>query len=191
MIAPSFRLRFLDRAGCTSKGKGFSSDSVLVLVLLSFLGLVACAEKDDTEAVRALMERGAALAEQHDIGALMDLCSEDFRAEPGGLDRNGAKGVLWRAFQYYRDFKVLYPRPSVKVSEDGEDASARCPFLIVRSETTVPKLQELYEDPRAWVQEVGEKADLYCLTLGLQKKGDDWLVQGARIERFTGVGFDS
>jgi hypothetical protein len=181
MTAPSLQLRSVGRAG---------SNAVPFLVLLSLLGLVACAGKDDTEAVRTLMQRGAALAEQHDIGALLDLCSEDFRAAPGELDRNGAKGVLWRAFRYYRDFKILYPRPRVRVSEDGEYASARCPFLIVRAETTVPKLQELYDDPRAWVQEVGEKADLYRLTLGLQKEGDDWLVHETRIERFTGVGFD-
>lgn len=161
------------------------------LVVLSFLALGACSQEDDAEAIRTLIQRGAALAEQHDIGGILDLTSQEFRAQPGDLDRNGVKGVLWRAFRYYGDLRVLHPRPGVALSEDGRSASAGCPFLIVKKDVSLPGLQELYDDPHAWVKAAGEKADLYRMTLGLRKKGDEWLVEEARLERFTGVGFES
>jgi hypothetical protein len=162
-----------------------------MLLLWFFLALSACIQDDDGEAIRALIQQGALLAEAHDMGGLLDLASEDFRAVPGDLDRNGVKGILWRAFQYYGNFNVLYPRPGVTVSEDGRNGSARCPFLIVKGDAALPKLRELYDDPQAWVKEAGEKADLYLMTLTLRKKGGDWLVQKAQLERFTGLGFDS
>ena len=176
---------------CASRRARLTSFSIYLLVLLLLFTLGACSHEDDTETIRTLIRRGAALAEQHDMGGILDLTSEEFRAQPGDLDRNKVKGVLWRAFHYYGDFRVLHPRPGVTLSEDGRSASAGCPFLIVKKDVSLPGLQELYDNPRVWVKEAGEKADLYRLTLGLRKKGDDWMVQEAHLERFTGVGFES
>jgi hypothetical protein len=159
--------------------------------LWSLFALPGCSQKDDAEAIRTLIERGAASAEVHDIGGLLDLATDDFRALPGDLDRNKVKGILWRAFRYYGNFSILYPRPSVEISENGRMGSARCPFLMVKQDAALPRLQGLYDDPQAWMKEAGENADLYRLTLTLRKKGKDWLVQEAQLERFTGLGFDT
>ena len=93
------------------------------------------------------------------------------------------------AFRHYHDFKILYPRPNVELKPDKRSASAVFPFLIVKKETTLPKLKELYEDPQRWLEAVGENADLYRLRLECIKPNGDWLVKKARLERFTGSSF--
>ena len=150
---------------------------------------VSCSEQDDVEAIRVLIKKGASLAEEHDIAGILELASQDLRAMPGDLDRRGTKGVLWRAFRYYGPLKVFYPRPDVEMKEDANQASAQLPFLIVKREQTFPGLEELHNDPLAWLEEVGRNADLYRLRLQLIKQDSDWLVNRAYLERFTGLGF--
>jgi hypothetical protein len=129
------------------------------------------------------------LAENHDIRGILELASEDLRALPGELDRREVKGVLWRAFRYYGALKVIHPRPAAEVTKQGDHASAQFPFLIVKKEHSFPRLEELYNDPQGWLEEVGENADLYRLKLHLIKKEGDWLVNEVHLERFTGLGF--
>ena len=83
----------------------------------------------------------------------------------------------------------MYPEPSVDLEESGREASAKVYFMIVKKERSIPKLKDLYKDPRGWLEEVGETADLYRLKLELLKKNGDWLVKSALLEPFRGVGF--
>jgi len=162
----------------------------LVLLCGAFiLCMASCAEGDDVRAIRALIKQGAQLAEKHDIAGIMGLASEDLKVLPGPLDRRQVRGVLWRAFKYYGALKVIYPRPAVDVEEDRHRALAQVPFLIVKKEHVLPKLESLYDDPQGWLDEVGENADLYRFKLDLVKNGGDWLVHEVHLERFTGFGF--
>jgi hypothetical protein len=156
---------------------------------VAVLCMASCAERDDVRALRTLIKQGAMLAEKHDIGGILELASEDFQALPGALDRRQVRGVLWRAFKYYGALKVIYPRPAVDVEKDSDHALARFPFLIVKKEHSLPKLEALYNDPQGWLDEVGENADLYRLKLDLIKNGGGWLVNEVHLERFTGLGF--
>jgi hypothetical protein len=157
----------------------------LVLWALFF----GCADGDDKEAIRALIQQGVDLAESQEIGDLMDLTTDDFIAGPGDMGRRETKRILWLAFRHYKSFKVLYPRPDVDLEEGASRASSSFPFLIVKKEKSFPKLNELYDDPKKWLGAVGERADLYRLQIELTKQGGDWLVQKAHLARFTGVGF--
>jgi hypothetical protein len=150
---------------------------------------LACGKGDDVQAIRELVDKGAALGEKHDIGGLMKLATEDFLALPGDVDRRSAKAILWRTFQYYGAFKVLYPLPKVAVESDGKKASASLPFLIVRENVSFPRLKDLAQDPKQWLEEVGENADLYALDMKLVKDNGDWLVRGVVLKRFTGRSF--
>ena len=47
----------------------------------------------------------------------------------------------------------------------------------------------IFKDPKAWLEEVGENADLYRLTLGFEGKNSDWTVKSALLEPFKGLGF--
>ena len=156
---------------------------------IAVLCMASCAERDDVRAIRTLIERGAVLAEKHDIGGILELASEDLQALPGALDRRQVRGVLWRAFKYYGALRVIYPRPAVDVEKDSDHALARFPFLIVKKEHSLPKLEALYNDPPGWLDEVGKNADLYRLKLDLIKNGGGWLVNEVHLERFTGLGF--
>jgi hypothetical protein len=102
--------------------------------------------------------------------------TEDFLALPGDLGRQETRRILFVAFRHYQDFKIIYPRPNVELKPDKSSASAVFPFLIVKKETTLPKLKELYEDPQRWLETVGENADLYRLKLEWVKQNGDWLV---------------
>jgi len=161
----------------------------VILLLLLMAGLPSCSSSDEETAIRELVKKGATLGEKQDIKGLMDLTTEDFLALPGDLGRQETRRILFAAFRYYQDFKILYPRPSVELKPDKRSASAVFPFLIVKKETTLPKLKELYEDPQRWLETVGENADLYRLKLECLKQNGDWLVKRARLERFTGTSF--
>ena len=160
---------------------------VLLLIVVSVLE--ACSSKDEETAIRELIKKGATLAEEQDLKGLMSLTTEDLLVLPGDLGRQETRRILFVAFRHYRDFKVLYPRPGVELKKDKRSASAVFPFLIVKKETTLPKLKELYEDPQRWLETVGENADLYRLELECLKQDGDWLVKQARLERFTGASF--
>ena len=161
----------------------------LLCLLAAVLG-VSCAGTDDEEAVRLLVAKGAELAEAHDIGGIMELATRDLVAMPAELDRRAVKGVLWSAFNHYGALKVLYPRPEVEIAPGAEQASARFPFMIVKKEQSYPGLQDLVDDPVAWLEEAGENADIYRMTLQLNKQDGEWVVNLARLERFTGMGFE-
>jgi hypothetical protein len=160
---------------------------LLILIVVSVLE--SCSPKDEETAIRELVKKGATLAEEQDIRGLMNLTTEDFIALPGDLRRQETRGILFMAFRHYQNFKILYPRPSVGLKPDKRSSSAVFPFLIVKKETTLPKLKELYEDPQRWLETVGENADLYRLKLECVKQDGDWLVRQARLERFTGTSF--
>jgi hypothetical protein len=160
-----------------------------VLLLIAVSVLESCSSKDEETAIRELVKKGATLGEERDIRGLMSLTTEDFRALPGDLGRQETRRILFVAFRHYQDFKILYPRPSVDLKPDKRSASAVFPFLIVKKETTLPKLKELYEDPQRWLETVGENADLYRLKLECVKHEGGWVVRLARLERFTGTSF--
>ena len=161
----------------------------VVLILIAVSLLESCSPKDEETAIRELVKKGATLAEEQDIRGLMNLATEDFVALPGDLRRQETRGILFMAFRHYQNFKILYPRPSVDLKPDKRSALAVFPFLIVKKETTLPKLKELYEDPQRWLETVGENADLYRLKLECVKQDGHWLVRQARLERFTGTSF--
>lgn len=163
----------------------------LSLWLLAFLCLFlsACSEKDDVEVIRQRIQKGAELAEQKKIGNLMELTADGFTADPGGNDPRAVKGILLRAFMHYGKFKLHFPKPAVEMADDGLSAMATLHFLIVRQNQTIPGLKDLYDDPRKWLETVGEKADLYQLETSWVKGGGDWLVVSANLAGFKGTGF--
>lgn len=158
-----------------------------VLILAS---AVCCSLMDDEKALRELVVKAARIAEQHHIGGLLDLTTEDFRALPGDLDRQGAKRILFMAFRHYGEMKVIHPQPSVDLESRDGGSSVTFPFLIVKKDQSLPELKELYSDPKGWVEKVGEGADLYRFRLKVVKVGANWLVRRAYLEKFTGVGFE-
>ena len=170
-------------------GKRKSSRLLWVTWLFTACMVCSCSEQDDAKAIRTLIEKGAQLAEDHDIGGILELTTQTFEANPGALDRAKVKGVLWRIFQYYGAIHIHFPRPHVQLGEALSEATAQTPFLIVKKEQSLPQLKTLRDDPVAWLQEVGENADLYRLTLHLVNHDGDWVVARALVEKFTGLGF--
>jgi hypothetical protein len=168
------------------KKAGLQAAACILLGLFAWNG---CTEKDEAEAIRRLIKKGAKLAEAHNVGAVMELTSQGFSATPGNRDRAEVRSILFMAFRHYREFRILYPQPGVDLKEGGEAASATIYFLIVRKDRSYPELQDLYEDPGGWIEAVGENADLYRLTLDLIRKEGDWLTTRAHLEPFKGYGF--
>ena len=93
------------------------------------------------------------------------------------------------AFRHYGELKVVHPRPNVDLKNEESGPSVSLPFMIVKKDRTLPELKELYDDPRAWMEKVGQKADLYLFRLEVVKEKGEWLVRKATLERFTGTGF--
>ena len=173
----------------TSDNKIFAGPFTLLVLLCGLLWACSEKDKDDAEAIRELIQKGAGLAEQKQTGDLLELTTDGFVADPGGNDVQSVKGILFGAFMHYRQFKIHFPKPSVEMAADGKSAAATVHFLIVRQSQAIPGLKALYDDPRKWFEAVGEKADLYQLEMDLVKNGGDWLVGRAQLEGFKGTGF--
>jgi len=163
---------------------------LIVFLFLAVISVSACSTKDDVRAIRQLVSDGVRLSEEHDIGGLITLATDDCEALPGNLDRREIKRFLWLVFKRYGEFHILHPLPKVTLESEGRSATAAFPFLIVKKETTVPELQGLYEDPQRWLEEVGKNADLYLIKLDLVKTDGDWLVKRAHVESFNRRSFN-
>lgn len=154
-----------------------------------FVFVSSCSPKDEVAAIRELIRKGAELAEDHDVGGVMELTTENVVALPGRHNRMEIKRIIWLAFKHYGNLKILYPEPSVNLTPNENSASSRVYLLIVKKDRNLPELKELYTEPRRWLEEVGENADLYQLDLQMLKKDGDWLVKQAHLEGFKGIGF--
>jgi hypothetical protein len=157
----------------------------IILLLLS----PSCTKEDETEKIRSLIKEGVELAEKHDISGLIAFTTEDFIAQPGKHGSREVRRILWFAFNHYGSFRIMYPEPSVDLGPEGREGSARVYFVIVKKDQSVPKVQDLYKDPKGWIEQVGESADLYRLSLDVVKEHGDWLVKGALLEPFRGTSF--
>jgi hypothetical protein len=158
------------------------------LILLFFL--ISCSAKDDVSAIRKLVGDCARFAEEHDVKGIIKQTTEAFYASPGRHDRQGVRKILWWAFRQYGEFKILYPEPDVELIASDSAATCRVYFMIVRNKQTYPALKELYDDPEAWLEQVGKNADLYRLDLDFSKLDGNWCVTTARLAPFKGLGFD-
>lgn len=172
------------------QNKTFLNLATTILLAMGLgVSICSCSGKNDTQAIYELIQKGSRLAEEKQVGGLMDLTLPEFVAQPGSHNRQEAKGVLFAAFMHYGKFRIHYPRPEVGLLPDRAGARATIHFLIVRQDQSIPGLKELYDNPRKWIEKAGEKADLYQLELVLRKEEGDWLVSDAELEGFKGTGF--
>jgi hypothetical protein len=154
-----------------------------------FFWMATCSQKDDVQVIRELIKEGAKLAEEHNIKGIMELTTEDVVALPGHHNRLAIKRLLFSAFMHYGKLKVLYPKPSVDLSTTDNSATSTIYLLIVKQDRTIPDLKDFYEEPRRWLEAVGENADLFQIKLQLLKKDGKWRVKQAHLEGFKGLGF--
>ena len=149
----------------------------------------ACSQKDDVQVIRGLIKEGAELAEDHNVSGIMEMTTEDVVAFPGNHNRMEIKRIIFAALMHYGKLRVLYPKPSVDLSTTDNSATCMIYLLIVKKDRTIPDVKDLYEEPRRWLEKVGENADLFQVELQLLKKDGKWLVNRARLEGFRGLGF--
>ena len=159
------------------------------MVFLFLFLAAACSQKDDVQVIRELIKDGAKLAEDHNVSGIMELATEDVVALPGHHNRIEIKRIIWAALMHYGKLKVLYPKPSVDLSTTDNSATCMIYLLIVKKDRTIPDVKDLYEEPRRWLETVGENADLFQIKLQLLKKDGMWRVNQAHLEGFKGLGF--
>jgi len=157
--------------------------------LFSMFMASACSQKDDVQVIREMIKEAAGLAEDHNVSEIMELTTEDVVALPGHHNRLEIKRLIFSAFMHYGKLQVLYPKPSVDLSTTDDSATSMIYLLIVKKDRSIPDVKDLYEEPRRWLEKVGENADLYQIKLQLVKKDNKWLVKQAHLEGFKGLGF--
>ena len=157
--------------------------------LVFFIMAPACSQEDDVAAIRAVIQKGAALAEAHDISGMMALATEDIVAQGGTYNRLEIKRIIWSALMHYGKINILYPKPSVDLYSETNQASCAMFLLIVRKDRVVPDVKDLYDDPQGWIETVGDNADLYQLKLNMRKTAGGWRVSAAHLAPFRGMGF--
>ncbi len=154
----------------------------VVLAMLSLL--IACAKTEREEALHQRIKQAAGLAERHDIRGLLDLTQEGFIVDPGGYTSPDVRRILFVTFKRYGKFRIHYPQPTVMLSEDEETATVKMHFLIATEDRSLPKLEQLYKDPEAWLMTVDRHADIYTLSVEFGFKSGNWLAKKARISSF-------
>jgi hypothetical protein len=159
------------------------------MLFFFFFWAVFCSQKDDVHVIRELIKEGAKLAEDHNVSGIMELTTEDVVALPGHHNRIEIKRIIWAALMHYGKLNVLYPKPSVDLSNTDNRATCMIYLLIVKKDRTIPDVKDLYEEPRRWLETVGENADLFQIKLQLLKNEGAWRVNQAHLEGFKGLGF--
>jgi hypothetical protein len=156
------------------------------VVMLSLLVFVtACAKTDKEEEVYQLIKQGVELAQEHKLGQMMDLTREGFSVEPGNHSSKEVRRILFATFKRFGKFRIHYPKPSVKLSEDEETALVKMSFIMATQDQLFPDLELLYQEPGEWLRTVDRRADVYTLSMELDYKSGSWLVKKARISGFT------
>ncbi len=156
----------------------------LSVLLLLFL-MVACARTEREEEVHQFIQQAVELAEAHNLGELMDLAQAGFSVDPGNHAEKEVRRILFVTFKRFGRFNILYPRPSVRLSEDEETAVVKMNFLITKQDERLPELELLYEDSAAWLKAVDEGSDIYTLSMELVYESGNWMVNKARITGFA------
>jgi hypothetical protein len=164
---------------------------IKALLAILLMLTCSCSREDDTAVINSLIEKGAALAEAHQVPELLSLTAEGFFANPGRHNRQETGAILWSAFRHYGPLTILYPRPGIAIEKEGQTARGTIYFMIVKKERSYPELKALVDDPMAWLAKAGEMADLYRLKMELKKHRGEWLVASAHLEPFRGLGFGS
>ena len=161
----------------------------LSIVLTVFLleACSRCEEKDDEELILQLIDNGARAAEEHRIGDVIGVTTQDFSTQPGQLDRRATKGVLLMAVRRYKRFKVHYPPPTIQIIQSGLAAETSFPFVIVREGQKVPELSGLADNPKEWLNKVAKLADLYYMKLWFIKEDAAWKVKKAEVNGYREI----
>ena len=162
---------------------------ITVLAWVVFCLTSACSQEDDAAAILQLIQNGARLAEAHDISGLMELATKDIVGQPGAYNRPAIKRIIWSALKHYGQIDILFPKPSITLLAEDHRASCGILVLIVKKDRVIPGLKDLYDDPKGWIEMVGDNADLYQLNLEMRKTDGRWRVCKARLETFKGTGF--
>jgi len=155
---------------------------LILLFLVSPCGCNGCDEEDDETQIRRIIKKGVFLAEKHETGELLDLTTEDFRANPGSRDRRETAAYLMIAFRRFGDFIIRYPAYSVELGSSAGTAEVSLPFVILRNDRKMPGVEEFVDSPVRWMAKAAEVADPYYLNLKFHKKDGEWMVRRAKIK---------
>ena len=119
----------------------------------------------------------------------MELATEDIVGQPGAHNRAAIRRIIGLALKHYGQIKIVYPKPSVPLLAEDNRASCGIFLLIAKKDRTIPDLKDLYNDPKGWIETVGDNADLYQLDLEMRKTNGRWRVREVRLEIFKGSSF--
>jgi len=159
--------------------------SFFITVMLFLLLLGGCSKTDREEEVYRFIQQVVELAEGHKLGGVMDQTQDGFSVDPGNHSSKEVRRVLFVMFKRFGRFRILYPKPSVKLSEDERTAVVKMNFLITTKDKPFPELELLYADSAAWLKSVDERSDVYTLSMELGYEAGGWLVRKARISGFA------
>ncbi len=157
----------------------------VITLILSLSVLTACSRTPGEEAIYQLVEDGVSMAESHDLGGMINLLEDGFIAGPGNHSKQEVRRILFVMLKRYGKFRILYPRPSIQLSDDEQGAIVKMTLLIASKQQPFPELDLFYSEPTAWLAAVDKSADLYTLSMELGIESGEWLLRKARITGFT------
>lgn len=162
--------------------------SIAFLALFLFAS-IGCEKQDDVTLIRAVVDDAVAAAERHDINAVMEHVTDDFRVNPGNRNEQSVRQVLVIALRTFDKFKIRYPVPGITVAPDGMSAEVSVPFLVLHESIDLPGLGEIREDPTKWLEAVSDRLDqLYRLKMDFTKSSGDWKVREATLQSSRTLG---
>ncbi len=147
--------------------------------LVAALILAGCADEPPSpeREIAALLDQFRAAASERDVGAVLELVSEDY-ADSAGRDKNAIKAVVLRYFMGHEAIHVFHQVRGIELADPPQAAHVRVSAAL----TGAP------------VVEVGEletlNADLFKFEVTVAREGDGaWRIRSARWSRASIVDF--
>ncbi|MBI2377396.1 MAG: hypothetical protein HYV07_25570 [Deltaproteobacteria bacterium] len=121
-------------------------------------------ELEPEAAIRAALERAARAASEKNLDGTIDLLSERFKG-PSGIDRSGAKRIVFVQLRQGDWSRVFFARTSVELLDDGKKAKVVTHAVLARG-----------KDVKTMEDVLPTSATVYRFELDMEREDDDYRV---------------
>ncbi len=152
----------------------------LLVIVIILVGVAGC-ENEQEQAALSVVEDGITLLEDRSVTKAMRLTTRDFLVQPERLNQHATSKRLIGFFRDNGKVTVLHPTPEIEVREAGDSALVTMPFVVARKGVAVEALDDLSDNPEAWVERASRYTEVQHVEISVVRKDDRWLIRTVRF----------
>jgi len=136
-----------------------------------------CEQTDEESEIAAVVSQAITSIEKRDAKNLMKSTTDDFISHPQRWNKGEALKSLYVAMRNSRDMDLLHPNFDIEITDNGNSALFKSPFILVPAGTRFSHLKGLEKDPAAWSEKASEKIAVNRVEISFVKKNGQWLAE--------------